>query len=394
MVLHFCLYIFVFCLFSLKLMRKEKKERAARILLHILVWAVILGLPVYSAGRFRMGTSFLRLYYTFSVVSALVFYTNYLFLVPWLFFQKKRYLYFFAVLFLIFCFYFISDFANKQVSNYISRNGNQEQFRNGNPGQTSRPPGEGRLPQPPRGLRPGIIIAIPHAHLFGYASSSLIMVFLSLGIRVLERQSKIESIQEEMEKANLNTELAFLKNQISPHFFFNTLNNIYSLIGRSNEDSKNAVIKLARLMRYVLNESGQENRSLSDEIEFMKNYIDLMKIRIGAKTKLGINFPAMTKDLMIPHLLFISLIENAFKYGISVQEDSFVNISLECGENSILFKCENGLPESNNGNFPESSGIGLDNLKKRLALLYPDRHKLEINKTRNKFEVKLIILLR
>jgi two-component system LytT family sensor kinase len=87
------------------------------------------------------------------------------------------------------------------------------------------------------------------------------------------------------------------------------------------------------------------------------------------------------------------LIENAFKYGISVQEESYVSISLECVENYILFKCENGLPESNNGNIYASPGIGLENLKKRLGLLYPDRHKLEIDRTKNKFEVKLIIQL-
>lgn len=366
-------------------MRKVTKEKATRIILHIVVWAVIMGLPVYSARRFRMGSNFLLTYYTFTIISALIFYINYLLLVPKLFFQKQRYTYYITALALIFCFYFISDFASEQVFSYISKNDNQEQF--------NRPPGgERRQGQPPRG---GIIrILIPHAHLIGYASSSLFMAFLSLGLRVLERQSKIEKMQEEMEKSKLNAELAFLKSQISPHFFFNTLNNIYSLIGRNNEDSKNAVIKLSRLMRYVLNESGQENRLLSDEIEFMNNYIDLMKLRIGAKTRLNVEFPARYKDLMIPHLLFISLIENAFKYGISVQEESYVDISLKCGENNILFKCENGLPESNNGTIFESTGIGLENLRKRLGLLYPDTHKLEINKTKSKFEVTLIIWLK
>jgi LytS/YehU family sensor histidine kinase len=133
---------------------------------------------------------------------------------------------------------------------------------------------------------------------------------------------------------------------------------------------------------------------LSDEIEFMNNYIDLMKLRIGAKTKLNVNFPTEYRNLKIPHLLFISFIENAFKYGISVQDESFVNISLECGEHNILFKCENSLPESNNRPILASPGIGLENLKKRLRLLYPDRHALEINKTEGKFVVTLIILLK
>jgi LytS/YehU family sensor histidine kinase len=241
--------------------------------------------------------------------------------------------------------------------------------------------------------RPQFIIAMPNAQLIGYASSSLFMVFLSLGLRVLERQSKIEKRQEELEKAKLNAELTLLKNQISPHFFFNTLNNIYSLIGRNNEDSKDAVIKLSKMMRYVLNESGNDYKLLRDEIEFMNNYIDLMKLRIGAKTRINVNFPSGCKDLMIPHLLFISLIENVFKYGISVQEESHIDISLRCEENNLLFKCENGMPESNNGPIFASTGIGLENLKKRLSLLYPGRHKLEIDKAKNKFEVNLIIQL-
>jgi LytS/YehU family sensor histidine kinase len=266
-----------------------------------------------------------------------------------------------------------------------------EQLRYNPPEQTGRPPG----PPPAQTMREraryGIIIALPYARVIGYMSSSLFMVFLSLGVRVLERQSKILKMQEELQKATLNAELSILKNQISPHFFFNTLNNIYSLIGRNNEDSKNAVVKLSKLMRYVLNESGKDFKLLSEEIEFMSNYVDLMKLRMGAKTRLTVNFPSEFKNILIPHLLFISLIENAFKYGISVQEESYISISLETAGNSILFKCENGLPESNSGTIFESSGIGLENLKKRLSLLYPGRHVLEINRDNTKFEVNLNI---
>jgi len=369
------------------IIRKVTKVKTTRIIIHILVWIVILALPIYAARRFRMGSSFLLNYYTFMAINALIFYANYLFLVPGLFFQKKRYGYIVAALALVFCFYFIAEIANNQVIGYISKNKNTEQFL--------RPPGEERRLRPPpaQGGMMRRFINIPHAQLIGYTSSSLFMVFLSLGLRVFERQSEIEKMQGEMEKAKLNAELAFLKNQISPHFFFNTLNNIHSLIGRSTEDSKGALIKLSKLMRYVLNESGQDYKLLGAEIEFINNYIELMKLRIGAKTRLSVNFPAEYKDVMIPHLLFVSLIENAFKYGISVQEESYINISLECGENNILFKCENGLPESNHGTIFKSHGIGLENLKKRLSLLYPERHELEINSTEDKFEVNLSIQL-
>lgn len=352
------------------------KGKYNRIIFHILVWIVFLVVPVYLSKRYRMASDFMLTYYTFAVISALIFYINYIFLVPKLFFDKKKYRYYIAALVLVSCFYFISGFANGQINNWIARNDSEQSGRQLN---ERRVPGE-----PPR--RPRIIIALPNARLIGYASYSLFLVFLSLSLRLLERQ-------EEMEKTKLNAELAILKNQISPHFFFNTLNNIYSLIGRNNEDSKNAVIKLSKLMRYVLNESGQDTKLLKEEIEFMNNYIDLMKLRIGSRTRLGISFPTGCRDLKIPHLLFISLIENAFKYGISVQEESYVNITLECGENNISFKCENGLPEGNNGTNLSSSGIGLDNLKKRLNLIYPGRHDLEIDRTSDKFEVNLIIRL-
>lgn len=364
-------------------MRKLTKEKTSGIIFHLLVWSFILALPVYAAKRYRIGNDFLLTYYTFAAIHAFIFYINYLFLVPGLFCKKKKYRYFVAVLVLVSGFYFISGFANSQINTTISRN---------NPEQVNRQLNERQIPRRPP-LRPRIIIAVPNARLIGYMSSSLLMVFLSLGLRLLEHQSKIEKIQEEAEKAKLNAELSFLKNQISPHFFFNTLNNIYSMIDRSTEDSKNAVIKLSRLMRYILNESGQEYRLLSDEIDFMKNYIDLMKLRIGSKTRLNINLPADCKDLHIPHLLFISLIENAFKYGISVQDEFFINISLDCEKNNIRFRCENGLPEISNVPIFESSGIGLENLKKRLGLLYPGRHELKINRTRNKFEVNLFIQL-
>lgn len=362
-------------------MNKEKKEKTTRIILHILVWAVFLGLPIYSARRFQMGSNFLLTYYTFTAINALIFYTNYLFLVPGLFFQKKRYRYYIAALALVFCVYFISDFANEQVFSYISKDGNSEQF--------NRPPGEDRRLQPPRGmpLRPRIII--PNAHLIGYMSSSLFMVFLSLGLRVLERQSKIEKMQEEMEKAKLNAELALLKNQISPHFFFNTLNNIYSLIGINTEDSQSAVLKLSKLMRYLLYESEEGKTKLSNEIEFMNNYIDLMKLRMSEKVNLSVSFPDNYEDRNIPPLLFIPFIENSFKHGLSYRENSFINVDMQVKGDSIVFRCSNSVPGvSKNGT---SGGIGLENIRKRLNLLFPGSHKLSITRSEKQFDVYLEI---
>jgi sensor histidine kinase YesM len=365
-------------------MRKETKGKIDRIIFHILAWAIILGLPIYSAIRFRMGNSFLVTYYTFAAINALIFYTNYLFFVPALFFQKKRYRYYIAVLVLVFIFYFISDFANRQIYSYISKNGNSE--------QVIAPPldKQGRLQLPPLSRR-RIVIAVPNAFTLGYISSSLFMLFLSLGLRVLERQSKFEKMHEEMETAKLNAELALLKNQISPHFFFNTLNNIYSLSTINPDDSRTAILKLSKMMRYLLYDSEDGDTKLSNEIELMTNYIDLMKLRLEEHYNLRVKFPEEYEDFRLPPLLFIPFIENAFKHGVSFREDSFIDIFLATSDNTIIFKSFNSISGSAAETGLESSGIGLNNVRKRLDLLFPGKHNLRLNKTGSTFEVLLKI---
>jgi sensor histidine kinase YesM len=376
-------------------MEKEKREKITRVVLHILIWVVFIALPIYSAIRFRMGRNFLVMFYTFTTINAIIFYTNYLLLVPRLFFQKKRYRYYLVLPVLIFCFYFISDFAGKQVSSYISGRENQDQLREEYTDQSERQPGErlgpGQLP--PWNMRPPsrsrFIIALPHAQVIGYISSSLFMVFLSLGLRVLERQTKIEKMQGEMEKARLNAELALLKNQISPHFFFNTLNNIYSLIGINPDDSQQAVLKLSKLMRYLLYESEHGNTKLSNEIDFMNNYIDLMKLRMSEKVSLIVDFPEKYDDVSIPPLLFIPFIENSFKHGISFRSGSFIKITLSSTNGTISFKCSNSIADGNQKDV--QPGIGLENVRKRLGLLFPGSHSLNIKRGNNEFEVNLEI---
>jgi sensor histidine kinase YesM len=364
-------------------MMKMTKENANRIMLHILVWVVILGLTIYSSRRFRMGSNFLLNYYTITAISAIIFYSNYLFLIPVLFFRKKRYTYYISVLALVVCFYFISDIANEQILNIISKNGNSDQI--------IRQPGEGRRMPPLQMRRPPFIIAMPNAHFIGYTSSSLFMVFLSLGLRVLERQSKIEKTQEDMEKAKLNAELALLKNQISPHFFFNTLNNIYSLSTTNPEDSRTAILKLSKMMRYLLYDSEDGETKLSNEIELMTNYIDLMKLRLEENYNLKVNVPDEYKDFRIPPLLFIPFIENAFKHGVSFREDSFIEINMTTNDNTIIFRCLNSISGSGAETGLESSGIGLNNVRKRLDLLFPGQHDLQLIKTDSTFEVLLKI---
>jgi two-component system LytT family sensor kinase len=364
-------------------MKKESQSRIIKIILHILAWAILLGLPLYSARRFQLGNDFLLIFYTITFINGLIFYINYLLLVPKLFFQKRKYKYYLSALILVIFFWFVSDISSKLIFSHLSEEGRAEQI--------NRPPEEGRRTGPPRGGIMGVRYPFHGGHILSYTSSSLFLIFFSLGLRVLERQSKIEKMQEEMERGKLNSELAFLKNQISPHFFFNTLNNIYSLIGINAEDSQKAVLKLSKLMRYLLYESEKGNTKLSQEIDFMSNYIDLMKLRMSDKVALSVSFPDKYEDISMPPLLFVPFIENAFKHGISYREKSFIDISILAGKDSITFRCANSNINKNGNGEKEHSGIGLENAIKRLNLLYPDKHDLKISETDKTYEVLLFI---
>jgi len=208
---------------------------------------------------------------------------------------------------------------------------------------------------------------------------------------VIDRLAQNEKLRKELEKEKLHSELAFLKNQVSPHFFFNTLNNIYSLIGIDGPTAQESVLKLSKLMRYLLYESEHGETMMSHEIEFMNNYIDLMKLRISQKVELKIDFPKDFADFAIPPLLFVPFIENAFKHGVSYRDPSFIHIRMEIGKEQISFVSENSIGKSNQAEDLRYSGIGLDNVRKRLGLLFPGKHELKIEPSETIFKVELLI---
>jgi LytS/YehU family sensor histidine kinase len=229
--------------------------------------------------------------------------------------------------------------------------------------------------------------------LYNFLFTAILISGFSAGIRILIRYNETEKQRKELEKERLNSELAFLKNQISPHFFFNTLNNIYSLVEINTDDAQKAILHLSKMMRYLLYESEKGDTMLSREIDFMSNYIELMKLRLTEKVELNISFPTIYDDRVIPPLLFISFIENSFKHGVSYAEPSFISISLQVTDTLLLFSCNNSNIAQNKGVISEESGIGLENVKKRLKLLFPEKHKIIINKTPELFEVLVKIEL-
>lgn len=181
-------------------------------------------------------------------------------------------------------------------------------------------------------------------------------------------------------------ELALLRSQINPHFFFNTLNNLYSLVVQKSDDAPGVIVKLADMMRYTIYEGEKEKVSLQDEIEYLRLYIDLHAIRYNKKVDIRFETPESSTVLVAP-LLYIVLLENAFKHGVeSLREDAFIHASILVINGKVQFKISNNYEDQVH---TEGNGIGLHNLRKRLELLYPNKHSLEILAVNAVFTVTL-----
>jgi two-component system LytT family sensor kinase len=356
-----------------------------QILLHIAAWIILLAPPLFIMSRSNVPGEYIWFFYINAFINAIIFYGNYLLLIPRFFFRNIKIRYYIAALVLTVGLFFVSDFSGKII--FGSAN------KNWAPDKPHRETTENRDAQPPTNNSRHIFRPpFGQMHRYNYAFNALVITIFALGLRVLERHATTEKRQKELEKEKLNSELAFLKNQISPHFFFNTLNNIYSLININTEDSQTAILKLSRMMRYLLYESEQGETKLSNEIDFMNNYIDLMRLRMTEKIKLNVSFPVKYEDISLPPLLFISIVENAFKHGISNREKSFINIGMQVSKEMITFKCMNSIVNANSETSTQNSGIGLENLKKRLNLLFPGKHEFIINVSETTFDVLVKII--
>jgi len=218
---------------------------------------------------------------------------------------------------------------------------------------------------------------------------SVLLVGFDTGLRSGLRWIESENEKVQLEKENVATQLVLLQNQVSPHFFMNTLNNIHSLVDKNSAEAKEAIIKLSKMMRYLLYETGAEKTALKKEIEFLESYINLMKLRYSAKVKINLSLPDSIPEKTIPPFLFLSLIENAFKHGISYKEESFIDIDFSIGENRLLLVVRNSKTDQSASK--EFSGIGIENTRKRLALLFGNNYHLDIIDGENLFTVNLSI---
>jgi len=200
-------------------------------------------------------------------------------------------------------------------------------------------------------------------------------------------------IERKLTEEKLSLQLKFLKSQVNPHFLFNTLNNLYSVALKNNDnETASGITKLSHIMRFMLDEVNENIITLDKEIKYLTSYIDLQKLRFSGNDDIEISFDVHgdTTNIKIPPFIFIVFIENAFKYGINYKKHSFINIKFETSDDELKFNIKNSV---HNKNEQHDSGLGLKNIKERLELLYSENYNLEITTDNNIFNIDLVIRL-
>ncbi len=355
-------------------MIKERKGLLS-VLLHVTGWIILFILPQFlvTGGGFEDTRTTLIIFFN-TLVFGIIFYINYLWLVPLILHKGRWPVYVGVMIALVITVHFVSNFAFQKA--FPPPPAVEQRMRDENQKDDNHR----------KGRR-----SFARMMTYNYFITAFLVTGFAVGLRSVEQSLRKEREIKELEQEKLNSELALLKNQVSPHFFFNTLNNIYSLIEINQKDAQEAVLSLSKMMRYMLYESEKGNTKLSRELDFMKVYIDLMKLRISDKVKLTVDFPEKYDDTDILPLLFIPFIENAFKHGVSVRKNAFISIGLLLEGDCIRFTAANSINQVKNGSPEADSGIGLENVRKRLALLYPGRHELNISDDGTVYNVELKI---
>ena len=220
----------------------------------------------------------------------------------------------------------------------------------------------------------------------------LLLMGMNLGVKLYFRSQEDADILSQIEKHALERQLQYLKYQVNPHFFMNTLNNIHALVDIDPERAKASIVELSKLMRYVLYEGNNRLTPLSREVQFLRNYVQLMSMRYTGNVSISLDVPEVLPDSMLPPLLLVIFVENAFKHGISYRTKSFVEISLKPHGDRLLFSCRNSRPEIKHDENMKG-GVGLSNVRRRLDLLFPGNYTLDIKEQEDTYTVCLDIPL-
>lgn len=381
----------------------EKQERRLQLLenfIYLIIWVVVLVMPLWDTDRFKDTSEFdwESAFHAWKMICPLLilFLVNNYILLPFLLVRKKSWLY------LLFTICAIGLTIIVSIKNMSAQDmpGNRPPWGNNNREQAleQRSPmiPEKRLrtnpqmpdhrfnpdSQPnPGGFRLPPFIA-PHFLIV------ILIIGVNMAIKFLFKSIRDDHRMKSLEKQTSEAELAYLKHQINPHFFMNTLNNIHALIDIDKEKAQKTVLELSKIMRYVLYDASLPSVPLEKEIHFLSNYIELMKIRYTEQVDIRISLPDEIPNTQIPPLLFISFLENAFKHGISYKSESFIHLSMKIKDQELDCLIVNSYFEEKE---TEDTGIGLDNTRKRLRLLYDTNYTLHIENKDDQYRVLLII---
>jgi len=342
------------------------------IILHILCWFIVILIILstfYNKFNYFPVDDF---FYYRLFLNIVIFYLNYSILVPRLLLNKKIGEYAFVSLAFIAFFIFVYQNILPSIP-IMSGFDNQHELLNLENGQN--------------------VIKSKKLFFLGFIQGIVIFLLfaISLSIKLSIEWYKNEKIKNLIKTQKINAELSFLKMQLNPHFLFNTLNSIYSLANKKSDDTPEAIITLSELMRYMIYETNKEFVTLQNEIDYIKNFISLQNLRL--KDSSGVRFNVRGKlDYNIEPLLLISFIENAFKYGTDYTGKTNINIEIKVEDDILSLKASNyiSLKEKNN----LSSGIGIENIKNRLNILYPNSHTLNIEESDKLFKVELLLKLK
>lgn len=354
--------------------------KAGTIITHCIGWLLFLLLPILFINGQNDEVSIFNIlsspfYWLFLFCYAILFYSHTYYIFPY-WYQQKKYALYAIFLFAFLALVFLVQPFDKLVGM----------------------PGRGEFhPEPPHGEFPDMPGAPPrhgpfarHGMHFDIVSIILYFLTLALSIAIINirqlRISREKMMQAETKKAQ--AELSYLKAQINPHFLFNTLNNIYALASGNHENTAPAVLKLSNILRYVTDEISEDFVALEKEVACIKDYIDLQQLRLSSKTSVDFQTSGDFSKSIIPPMVLMTFIENAFKFGISTHEESVITIKIEATGNKVNFLCRNRIFDTRN---KERTGIGLANTKQRLDYHYQQNYELHTDEAEGYYTVRLRI---
>lgn len=380
-------------------MKWMQEQRKHENLTYLVLWGMLFIAPVLSLYIRTVNDP----YYTFNWnellmtwrqfgIFLVVFLLHNFFLAPLLVYKRKRAMYFCSIAAIVGLFV-VYQCTNKPLDDFRPPKEHAEMTeRHHGPmeeefGHEMPPHMRDGHPRHPRGKRPPVFMG---EHDIIALIILILMLGMNLGVKFYFKSSHDAKQLMALEKENLEQQLEYLKYQINPHFFMNTLNNIHALVDIDPEKAKGTILELSKMMRFILYEGDKKGVPLNREFEFIRNYVTLMRLRYTDKVDVQMNLPTEAPDYELPPLMLITFIENAFKHGISYQHDSFVHVKATIEDKHLHFECTNSKADKSN---EEKGGVGLANVKQRLNLIYGENYTLKIQDDPDRYNVELEIPL-